>query len=59
MIQVKQGQLNFTGNFSTQENSFLLWTFDDGTLLHPRILVDLQELNSGILVNKCNDTFVY
>jgi hypothetical protein len=31
MIQVKQGQLNFTGNFSTREQSFLLWTFDDDT----------------------------
>jgi hypothetical protein len=39
MIQVKQGQLNFTGNFSVREHSFLLWTFDDGTLLHPHILV--------------------
>jgi hypothetical protein len=55
MIQVKQGQLNFTGNFSIREHSFLLWTFDDGTLLHPRTLVAFQELNSGILVNKCSE----
>jgi hypothetical protein len=55
MIQVKQCQLNFTGNFSIREHSFLLWTFDDGTLLHPRILVAFQELNSGILVNKCSE----
>jgi hypothetical protein len=54
MIQVKQGQLNFTGNSSTREHSFLPWTFDDGTLLHPRILIAFQELNSGILVNKCS-----
>jgi hypothetical protein len=39
MIQVKQGQLNFTGNFSIRGHSFLLWTFDDGTLLHPHMLV--------------------
>jgi hypothetical protein len=54
MIQVKQGQLNITGNFSIREHSSLLWTFDDGTLLHPYILVAFQELNSEILVNKCN-----
>jgi hypothetical protein len=28
--------------------------FDDGTLLHPHILVAFQELNSGILVDKRN-----
>jgi hypothetical protein len=39
-IKVKQGQLNFTGNFSIREHSSLLWTFDDRTLLHPYILVD-------------------
>jgi hypothetical protein len=55
MIQVKQGQLNFTGNFSIREHSSLLWTFDDGTLLHPHILVAFQELNLGILVNKCKE----
>jgi hypothetical protein len=39
MIQVKQVQLNFTGNFSVREHSSFLWTFDDGTLPHPHILV--------------------
>jgi hypothetical protein len=39
MIQVKQGQLNFVGNFSTRKHSFLLWIFDDGTLLQPHMLV--------------------
>jgi hypothetical protein len=39
MIQVKQGQLNFTGNFSIQEHASLLFTFDDGTFHHPHILV--------------------
>jgi hypothetical protein len=51
-IQVMQGQLNFTGNFSIQQHSSLLWTFDDGTLLHTHILVAFQELISEILVNK-------
>jgi hypothetical protein len=38
-IQVKQGQLNFTGNLSIREHASLLYTFDDGTLFHPHILV--------------------
>jgi hypothetical protein len=51
-IQVKEGQHNFTGNFFIREYSSLLWTFDDGTLLHPHILIAFQELNSGNLVNQ-------
>jgi hypothetical protein len=51
-INVKEGQLNFMGNFSIRENSSLLWSVDDGTLLHLYILVAFQELNLGILVNK-------
>jgi hypothetical protein len=39
MIQVKQGQLNFMGNLSIRAHPSLLWTFDDGTLPHPHILV--------------------
>jgi hypothetical protein len=35
MIQVKQGQLNFTGNPSIREHVSLLFTFDNGSLLHP------------------------
>jgi hypothetical protein len=35
IIQVKQGQLNFTGNPSIREHVSLLFTFDDGSLLHP------------------------
>jgi hypothetical protein len=54
MIQVKQGQLNFTGNFSIREHSSFLWTFGDGTLLHPHSLFVFQEIKSGILVNKRN-----
>jgi hypothetical protein len=42
-IQVKQGQLNFTGNFLSESHSSLLWTSDDGTLLHPYILVASRE----------------
>jgi hypothetical protein len=38
-IQVKQGQHNFTGNLSIREDASLLFTFDDGTLLYPHILV--------------------
>jgi hypothetical protein len=33
--------------------------FDDGTLLHPRMLVAFQEQNSKISVNECSNKFVY
>jgi hypothetical protein len=32
IVQVKQGQLNFTGNLSIREHAFVLFTFDDGKL---------------------------
>jgi hypothetical protein len=38
-IQVKQGQLNFTGNLSIRKRPSLLWTFDEGILPHPHIFV--------------------
>jgi hypothetical protein len=58
MIQVKQGQLNFTGNLSIREHASLPFTLMMG-IAPPYILVDFQKLNSGILVNECNDTLVY
>jgi hypothetical protein len=39
---VKQGQLNFMGNYSIRRHSFILWTCDDGTLPHPHILVTFK-----------------
>jgi hypothetical protein len=42
IIQVKQGQLNFTGNYSIRRHSFIFWTCDDGTLPHPQILVTFK-----------------
>jgi hypothetical protein len=35
IIQVKQGQLNFTGNPSIRAHVSLLFTFGNGSLLHP------------------------
>jgi hypothetical protein len=48
---VKQGQLNFTGNFSIQEHSSLLWIWwwNFPPSLYPSCFL---RVNWGILVNK-------
>jgi hypothetical protein len=53
-IQVKQGQLNFTGNFSIQEHSSLLWIWwwNFAPSLYPSCF---SRVNSGILVNKSSE----